>query len=358
MGLRHVYRFLFPITVCMLATQALAERFDIVDGEGFERRIVAKTVDVPNGWQTSGRIAWNKPCSSNDLFETIFLTYSPDGRIGARIMPGYQFFQDTSRLAPGYPYDPFIEIMMTHSESSNREMASQFRGSNCAVADILDNQTIIDTVVLKNRPSDTRIVAIHQDEAGLNNLKNVFGTGMPGARVRFDARVVEMQYMRRGVPTTEWLFLSWYNFTQEPLDMGGVLSSSSHTVVEPLRLAWAPTEQAQSVLPQVLKIFGSMRSAPDWQRRIDEIYRKSAEDRRKAQKERDAASDRNVRDFIDNVIWEGERPGGGVSGGSTDIGSGSAEETDAYGDPVAKTDIWGEPLPETDVWGEPIKPEE
>ena len=350
MGLRNVYSFLLPISLGIMATQAAAERFDIVDAEGFERRMVAKTVDVPNGWKTSGRIAWNKPCSSNDLFETIFLTYSPDGRIGARIMPGYQFFQDTSRLAQGYPHDPFIAMMMAQSESSNREMASQFRGSNCAVADIVDNQTIVNTVILNNRPSDARIVALHQDEAGLNNLKNVFGAGMPGVLVRYDARVVEMQYNRGGVPTTEWLFLSWYNFTQEPFDIDGILTSSSHTVVEPLRLAWAPSEQALSVLPQVLKIFGSMRSAPDWQRRIDDIYRKNAEDRRKAQKEREAANDRNVRDFIDNVIWEGQRPGGS-SGGSTELPSTGSDTSE-------ETDVFGNPIPKTDIWGEPIKPEE
>lgn len=364
MLLRRVYRFLVAAFCVLGSSGSLADTFEIIDSEGFDREMVAKTARVPNGWRTSGRIAWNKPCSSNDLFETIFMTQSPDGRAGARIMPGYQFMEDRTALMPGVPADQITHLMLAQSEAFNREMASRFRGSNCAVGTIADTKTILDTVVLKNRPPDVRLVAVHRDEAGMTALAESFGPGIPGVQMSYDARIVEMQYARGGVPTTEWLFLSWYNFTQAPMDMGGVMASTSHTVVEPFRLVWAPTDQAQDFLPRITQIFSAIRSTPEWQRRIDDIYRKDGEARRKARAERDAESERRTRDFIDQIIWEGKGAGGGsagsVAGGSS---GGDPDPVAASGDPLPKedpgekkeeTDFWGNLVEKTDFWGDPV----
>ena len=147
--------------------------------------------------------------------------------------------------------------------------------------------------------------------------------------------------------------------------MGGVLASTSHTIVEPFRLVWAPTNRAQDLLPKIAQIFPAIRSTPDWQRRIDEIYRKNGEARRIAQAQRDAESERRTREFIDQIIWEGQGAGGS-SGGSVaggGVGSvaavGSREGTGSETEPASETetpttDFWGEPLPETDFWGEPV----
>ncbi len=352
MVLRGVYRFLCILVAALFPIALRADMFEIMDAEGFDRKMVAKTVQVPKGWQTSGRIAWNKPCSSNDLFETIFLTQSPDGRAGARIMPGYQFLEDKAAVAPGAIPDQMTYLILSQSEGFNREMASNFRGSNCAVGAVADTETILKAVVLRNRPSETRLVSVQRDREGFQALSASFGGGLPGVQLTYDALIVEMEYARGGVPTTEWLFLSWYNLTQEPMDMGGVISSSSHTIVEPLRLVWAPTNQARALLPKITRIFSSMRSAPDWQRRIDDIYRENAKVRRKAQAERDAESERRTREFIDQNILEG--PGGGSIGpvaGVSIIGSDTAPAT-VVSEPETAT---GEKKEETDFWGNSIE---
>lgn len=362
MVLRRVYRYFCILVSLCVPIELCADTFEIKDAEGFGREIVAKTVQVPKGWQTRGRIAWNKPCSGNDLFETIFLTQSPDGRAGARIMPGYQFLEDKAALAPGAIPDQMTHLILSQSEGFNREMATRFRGSNCAVGTVTDTETILKAVVLRNRPPGTRVTSVQRDKGGFEALNASFGVGMPGVRIAYDALIVEMEYARGGEPTTEWLFLSWYNFTQEPMDMGGVVASSSHTIVEPLRLAWAPTNQARDLLPKITQIFATMRNTPDWQRRIDEIYRKDAEARRKAQVERDAESDRRHREFIDQIILEGQGSGGGtgaVAGGSAATPSVGVSEPETGADEKKeKTDFLGNPIEETDFWGDPIKKDE
>lgn len=142
------------------------------------------------------------------------------------------------------------------------------------------------------------------------------------------------------------------------------MASTSHTVVEPFRLVWAPTDQAQDFLPRITQIFSAIRSTPEWQRRIDDIYRKDGEARRKARAERDAESERRTRDFIDQIIWEGKGAGGGsagsVAGGSS---GGDPDPVAASGDPLPKedpgekkeeTDFWGNLVEKTDFWGDPV----
>ena len=327
MSLSGVHKFLFCVAVLAAPKIAAAERFEIIDSEGFTRPVVAKFAEVPKDWRTSGRIVWDKPCSSNEYFETIFLTQSPDGLVGARIMPGYQFLEDKTALTPGTVPDQVTQLMLAQAQAFNREMASKFRGSNCAVGTLADTETIVRNVVLRNRPADTRVIAAHRDDAGLEVLRASFGTGIDGVYISYDARIIEMQYDRGGVPTTEWLYLSWYNFTQAPMDMGGVTASTSHTIVEPFRLVWAPTANARDMLPKVARIFDTIYSAPDWQEQIDELYRREGEARRRAQVERDAASDRRVRQFIDQIIWEGQSPGEGGGSTASDTAS-SGTDTD------------------------------
>ena len=270
-------------------------------------------------------------------------------------MPGYQFLEDKAALAPGAVPDQMTYLVLSQSEGFNREMASRFRGSNCAVGTVTDTDTILKAVVLRNRPSGTRITSIQRDKDGFEALNASFGGGLSGIRLAYDALIVEMEYSRGGVSTTEWLFLSWYNLTQEPMDMGGVMSSSSHTIVEPLRLAWAPTNQARDLLPKIMQIFASIRNTPDWQRRIDEVYRKDAEARRKAQIERDAESERRTREFIDQIILDGQGSGGGGAGAVGSVAGTDTAPTTGVSTPEIGTD---EKEKKTDFWGNPIKEED
>ncbi|MEM7074643.1 MAG: hypothetical protein AAGA28_04730 [Pseudomonadota bacterium] len=345
-----------------------ADEFEIVDREGFSRALVAKTAKVPKGWNSSGRIAWNKPCSGNDLYETLFLTQAPDGSAGARIMPGYQFLLDRAALTPGYAPDPMLNLMLAHSEGVNQEMATLFRGSNCAVADFDGSDRILQALIVPQRPGDVRVIEAHIDQPTRDEIGAVFGQGIPGIEISYDARIVEMQYTRNGVPTTEWLFLSWYKFDHLPIDMGGVTVSNSHTVVEPLRIVWAPTRKAADLLPRIASIFGAIRTEPEWRRRVDERIAKIKSDSDKERARREAERDRKHREFLEYITGEsaggggsggGSGSGGAGSGGSGGSDTGTTTDVAENEDPDAeKTDYWGNPIEkETDFWGDPIEKE-
>ena len=280
-----------------------AEPFEIKDSEGFERVMVAHVVNVPTGWNSSGRIAWNKPCSGNDLYETLFVTRSPDGQNGARIMPGYQFFMDTARIAPGYPPDPSLNMIVAQSEASLQNMASQFRGSNCAVGVMNGTQDIIDRLVLPNRPSDARILASNANQSELNLMKQTFGTALQGVRVSYDSQIIDLGYVLNAVPTTERLYVSWYTFTQEPFDMGGVVVSNSHTVVDPLRFVWSPSVNANQAIPQLEQMMGSIQTDRAWQQRVNEVRQAIQKQNEADRKRREAERDRRHNEFIQGIQY-------------------------------------------------------
>ena len=286
-----------------LPVAAGAEPFEIKDAEGFEREMVAHVVNVPSGWISTGRIAWNKPCSGNDLYETLFVTRSPDGQNGARIMPGYQFFMDTAEMAPGYPPDPSLDLIVAQSEASLQNMASQFRGSNCAVAVLNGTQDIIDRLILPNRPSGARVLKSQANQSELDFMKQTFGAASQGVRLAYDSQIIDLGYTLNSVETTERLYLSWYTFLQEPIDLGGVIVSNRHSVIDPLRLVWSPSTSAAQTIPQLEQMLGSIQTDPAWQQRVNEVRRAIQKQNDDARKRRDAEREKRHNDFIQGIQY-------------------------------------------------------
>lgn len=339
----------FAAAVCaVFAPMALsAERFEIRDNEGFERPMVAHVATVPDGWSTTGRIAWNKPCSSNDLYETLFATRSPDGANGARIMPGFQFFVDHAQLAPGYPPDPMLNMMLAQSEAMNQNMATQFRGSNCGVGQMNGTDDILNRLILPNRPAGARVLNAQANQAEIDMMRQTFGPGMSGVSISFDSQIIDIGYALNSRPTTERLFLSWYTFTQQPLDMGGIIVSNSHTVVEPLRFVWTSSANASTAIPQLERILSSIQTNPDWHRRVarvrEDINKRNQSDRI----QRDTENDRRHKEFIDMIVGtpSSSSVSGGIASGS-DGGSTTTETSDTPKDD--ETDFWGEKKTDSD----------
>ncbi|MEP6065515.1 MAG: hypothetical protein ABJ246_06750 [Paracoccaceae bacterium] len=295
----------FQMLACVLCLPiaAGAEPFEIKDAEGFDREMVAHVVNVPSGWTSTGRIAWNKPCSGNDLYETLFVTRSPDGQSGARIMPGYQFFMDTAQISLGYPPDPSLNMIVAQSEASLQNMATQFRGSNCAIGVLKGTQDIIDRLILPNRPSGARVLKSQANQSELTFMKQTFGGASQGVRVSFDSQIVDLGYVHNSVQTTERLYLSWYSFMQDPFDMGGVIVSNSHTVIDSLRLVWSPSASAGQTIPQLEQMLGSIQTDPTWQRRINEVRQAIQKQNDDARKKREAERDKRHNDFIQGIQY-------------------------------------------------------
>lgn len=329
-----VQSFLLSVLIGVLSTaQTAAGQFEIRDREGFEREMIAHVVTVPDGWQSKGRIAWSKPCSSSDLYETLFLTQSSSGAHGARIMPGYQFFQDTAQLAPGYPPDPMLNMMLAQSEAMNQSMATEFRGSNCGVGQLRGTRDILNRLVLPNRPNGASVKNAQANQAELQMMKQTFGAATYGVSVSFDSQIIDLTYQLNSVPMTERLYLSWYNFSQQPMDIGGVIVSNSHTIVEPLRFVWAPSANAAAEIPKLEAILSSIRTNPDWQRRVNKVREEIKRQGNKDRIRRDAENDRRHTEFIETITGtpSSSTSTGGIVSGSNSDATQTEEETDFWG---------------------------
>ena len=69
---------------------AQTRTFEVVDRQGFDKELVALSIEIPSDWKASGEVLWIKPCSGNDLYEITLTITSHDGLTGARILPGHQ----------------------------------------------------------------------------------------------------------------------------------------------------------------------------------------------------------------------------------------------------------------------------
>lgn len=344
-------RFLFKSTAVLpfllsLAPSAQADRFEVIDHEGFGRPLVAWQVEVPQGWTTSGRVAWNKPCSSSDHYETIFLSHSPDGRFGLRQQPGYQVFWND--VQPGYGYPPdMARLLVAQMEASRNDLRTKLRNSNCIVGTVEGTDDILRRFLLPNRPSGARITAVTPNEVVLAQYRVQFGQTLDGMSIHFDAVNVDLTYPGQNGQVAERAMVSWYQFVQNPVDMGGMVSWSQHTVINPVQFVWAPADQAAQAHPRLMQIFGSIQQGAEWQEEVEKYFAKlskqSAEDHERRRKERAAASDKSHKEFLEWLAGNG----GGAPVADTPVPeTGGDVKTDAWGDPLPKQDGFPDPKPE------------
>lgn len=299
---------LAALAAMLLAAQALAEPFTIMDSEGFGAPMEAITLDLPAGWTASGRIAWLKPCSANSLYEIILTAQAPDGRSGLRMMPGHSV-QWLGVTIDG-TVDPMLAQLATAQvETARNEMRTAFQKSNCHVGQVADTQAILDALVLPKRPAGARVERIAPDEAKLAAYRTGFAQQVAGMVTRFDAVTVDLAYPSQG-ETVERLWLSWYQFADDPQAtyMRGMPSNHfQSTTVEAPVLAFAPRERAGDLdtLAQAIK---GARVHPAWQAKVQEVQRKAAEEQARARqqseaerKTREAKRDEEHRRFLETI---------------------------------------------------------
>lgn len=288
---------------------AAAAPFTITDQEGFGAPMPALTLDLPPGWEATGRIAWTKPCSANELYEIILNARSGDGQAGLRIAPGHSV--QWVGASADHTVDPMLARMaIAQAESSRNQMQTSFRDSNCHVGQVADTQAVLQALVLPKRPQGARITRIAPDEAKLSAYRAGLGQQVPGLITRFDAVVVDLVWPGNGSEMVERLWLSWYQLADDARAnyMAGLPGSHyQSTTVEAMAFAWAPRDRAAE-LDAAERALRGMKADPAWQARVQEVQKKLAEERARARQQSDAARkqqedrrDAEHRRFLDTI---------------------------------------------------------
>lgn len=273
----------------LVALPAGAEPFTIEDREGFGAPMPALTLDLPPGWGATGRIAWNKPCSANELFEIVLTARSADGRAGLRIMPGHSV--QWIGASADHTVDPMIaQLAKAQAESARAQMQTAFGDSNCHVGQVADTPAILNALVLPKRPPGARITRIAPDEVKLAGYRAALGQQMQGMVTRFDAAVVDLAWPEAGGEVAERLWLAWYQFADDPRAtyMAGLPGNHfQSTTIETMAFAWAPAARGAEIGAAERALMG-MKADAAWQTRVREVQKKLADERARARQQSEA----------------------------------------------------------------------
>ena len=278
--------------------------FKLMDNQGFGEPMVAMTISVPESWIVSGQVLWLKPCSSRDSYEIVFSARSPDGRTGFRLKPGHQIlWLETG--SSGF-LDPFTQqLLAAQTEAQLNEMRTKFANSNCHVGRVSGTEQLLEMLVLRDRPADTKITSQVPDTKLAEGYKQLFGaSNIPGMNIVYDARFIEMSYTLNGQPVEESMSFSWYMFELLPdPTLGGTYSQ--HTVVEPFQIAWFAPERKQQDQAQLAALIQSIRIDPAWQEKVNEFHRKlskqSADDAERRRREAEKRRDKQHEQFLEII---------------------------------------------------------
>lgn len=284
------FALLAALTLIAGAGRAQMVTHEVMDRQGFDREIVAYTIDVPRDWQVDGQILWQKPCSGNDLYELVLTARSPDGRTGVRVVPGHQIIWTEAVLAG---LDPYLEAQMkAQVESDRNRLRTQWQGSNCHVGLVRDAESLVRNFVLAQRPGAQVLKRTPNEALRAQYAQMAGGTQVPGSSVAYDAVTLELTYRLGGGPVIERVGFSWYMFQSELRD-STMYALNQHTVVNAMQLEWVAVERQAADEALIKQIAASFRANPEWQRRVGEVQQKLAEQRRQAneqtaqQRERD-----------------------------------------------------------------------
>lgn len=300
------------LAVCFWAGAVAAQprEFKVMDSQGFGAPMVAYTMEIPAGWKAEGQVLWRKPCSGNDLFETVLTITAPDGLSGARLMPGHQILWTQHEMAG----DPQMSAMFAAQQEAERnKLRTQWQGSNCHVVPITRAEQIFETLIRAKRPADAQVVEQKPQAAVLETYKQMFSGEVPGSRTFFDAQTYALKYRLGGQAITEKVNLSWVMFQTELRDPGFSMFTQ-HTVVDALRIEWVLDARAQVDQPLLDAIGASMKINPEWQAKVQEAQRKLAEerkrnteknaqDRERRRKDHERRNDQQHRQFLQS-IWQ------------------------------------------------------
>jgi hypothetical protein len=278
---------ILSLCLALLASQARAETFEIIDAEGFGRPLVARSFTLPDGWRGEGRVAWLKPCSGSSSYEMIYAFAGPDGRTGFRLMPSHQLFWTEVRQAPtqmGLP--SFAAQAAAQARADLARVAAETRGTNCHVTPTAETGAILRALVLSRRPEGTTVVRSARSEETWRMLRDqaarTGAASVGGMRSLFDAVEVTLRVPQPGGARIERVELAWYGFESEIASPGGYVQTTRQVFTYPIAMGWAPEAGAEAAFARILSILGTARPGEEWTREVAKFNEKRAEERQRA----------------------------------------------------------------------------
>lgn len=121
MQLRHGAAAWITRILCLAASSTLASgtasaqtgmrKVEIIDPNGFERPMVAATITIPEGWQSSGGIRWQPQAACQaDATQPQFMAQDRSGLFAVEILPGTGWQANNLPVPQQGPGCPFLNI--------------------------------------------------------------------------------------------------------------------------------------------------------------------------------------------------------------------------------------------------------
>lgn len=235
------------------------KRVQIIDRNGFEKPLLARTLLVPHDWSTAGGIEWQAgqqtDCGATTPY-TNFAAFSADGHSGVALLPAWKFFGTSLPLPQVYPCKNILN-------QTPRGLFSEYIQKLRPGARELD---------YRPRP---------QIQAFLQQLTPPM-MPMPGVQQQHLMEVGQylIGYQENGIELRESIIFmgTTTNIIFEPDLFTGQRMQMSSGFVLPSFSARAPDGQLN--FQQMEQLMGTLQDDPAYSKRMAEHYRKLAEARR------------------------------------------------------------------------------
>ncbi|MEM8814088.1 MAG: hypothetical protein AAGF59_15870 [Pseudomonadota bacterium] len=261
------------------------KRHIVIDSQGWGQSIEAAAALVPTDWKTRSMVHWTRKCSADMLYDTRFVTQSPDGRRGLQIFPGLRFDYfdnryDPSAFAAMIPSVPGIpgmpsehDIMQAHMDMVERReqeriaaLKHAYRGTDCHWSQAIGARDIVERYVIPRRAPGGTIVSEERVEeiekaftAELSKIQRV-----AGSRFGVEAKQFRVRFLNGSVPTEAAMLVVVTASTFDTNSGTGLLSTVHDTKTLPIVTSWAPVGEIDATAPIISAIQQSWRFNPRW----------------------------------------------------------------------------------------------
>ncbi|MEZ5863081.1 MAG: hypothetical protein R3D25_03035 [Geminicoccaceae bacterium] len=301
-----------------LATAALAQGSDalrvheveIIDRNGFERPVPAARMLVPYDWQAQGGVMWNPTgqCSRSGIFE--WAAWSPDGLYGVELMPNTSW-QMNNLPAQFQGMDPCPKRNATSARQYLEQLAQERRPG----ARVLD---------YRDRPDLAQA-------AGVPEQRTPMAVGE--LRQWAEAGEVLLGYTYNGTPRRE-VIQATVVFTHSimPDAMTGGTMETLAAFATPAFAFRAPDGRLDFTMVESLR--SSIRSDPEYDRRMAAHYQAMGRIQAKGAADRAAVTSRHGEEMLD-IINQGYQNRQRIIDEGHERFSRTIREVDVYNDPLA-----------------------
>lgn len=281
----------------------------IIDQNGFERPIPAARMLVPSDWQAEGGVTWNpaNSCGQSGIYE--WAAWSPDGLYGVELMPNTAW-QMNNLPAQFQGMDPCPR----RNATSVRQYLEQLARERRPGARVLD---------YRDRPDLAEAAGVPEQRTPM---------AMGELRQWAEAGEVLLGYTYNGTPYREVIqATAGFTHTLMPDAMTGGTMETLAVFTMPAFAFRAPDGRLDFTMVESLR--NSIRSDPEYDRRMAAHYQKMGRIRAKGTADRAAATQRHGEEMLD-IIHEGYESRQRIIDEGHDRFSRTIREVEVYNDPL------------------------